>query len=118
MARVRHAVAARRRRKKIFKKAKGYVGGRRKLYRTAKETVRRAEAHSYRDRKAKKRTFRQLWIARINAACRANGVKYSEFIAGLKKAGVSLDRKALAELAVSGKSAFKKLVSMAKGKSK
>ena len=112
MAKVKHVPAGRRRRKKIFKKAKGYVGGRRKLYRTAKETVRRAEAFSYRDRKVKKRDFRKLWIARINAACRINGIKYSEFINGLKKAKIALDRKLLAELAVSSKAVFKTLVSM------
>ena len=114
MARVRHAVAARRRKKKVFKKAKGYVGGRRKLYRTAKETERRAKAYSYKHRKTKKRIFRSLWIARINAGCRAHGIKYSEFISGLKKAKIELDRKSLAELAVSGKATFNKLISIAK----
>lgn len=114
MVRVRHAVASKRRKKKILKQAKGYVGGRRKLYRTAKETVRRAKAYAYRDRKVKKRKFRSLWIARINAACRAHGIKYSEFMAGLKKAGVALDRKSLAELAVNSKSTFNKLISTVK----
>lgn len=118
MARVKHAVASRRRRKKILKQAKGYIGGRSKLYRTAKETVRRAKAFAYRDRKVKKRNFRALWIIRINAACRAQGMKYSEFIAGLKKAKIALDRKSLAELALSGKSAFKKLLGIAKGEVK
>lgn len=118
MVRVRHAVASKRRKKKILKLAKGYVGGRRKLYRTAKETVRRAAAYSYRDRKVKKREFRSLWIARINAACRGYGIKYSEFIAGLRKAEITLDRKSLAELAISGKTAFKKLVNIVKEEGK
>ena len=116
MAKVKHAVASKRRRKKILKQAKGYVGGRGKLYRTAKETVRRALAYSYRDRKVKKRDFRSLWIVRINAACRGHGIKYSEFIPGLKKAGIALDRKSLADLAVNSKTAFKKLVGIVKDK--
>jgi len=115
MARVKHAVAARKRRKKVLKQVKGYVGGRRKLYRTAKETVRRAKAYAYKHRKLKKRDFRNLWIARINAACRASGIKYSEFIPGLKKAKITLNRKVLAELAVNHKTVFKKLVGIAKG---
>ncbi|MBN1406084.1 MAG: 50S ribosomal protein L20 [Candidatus Omnitrophica bacterium] len=114
MARVKHVVAGLRRRKKLLKLAKGYVGGRSKLYRTAKETVRRAKAYAYRDRKARKRDFRSLWILRINAACRASGIKYSEFISGLKKAKVVLDRKSLADLAVNNKTAFKKLISLVK----
>lgn len=118
MSRVKHAVAARKRRKKIFKRAKGYVGGRRKLLRTAKETTRRAQAYAYRDRKTKKRTFRRLWIARINAACRAHGMKYSEFIAGLKKAHIRLDRKILADLAVNSKGTFNKILSAVKEKTK
>ena len=114
MARVRHAVAARKRRKKVLKQAKGYVGGRRKLLRTAKETVRKAKAYSYRDRKVKKRIFRSLWTVRINAACRAHGIKYSEFINALKKAKIEIDRKILAELAVNNKAAFNKLISVVK----
>ena len=114
MARVRHAVASRKKRKKVLKAAKGYVGGRSKLYRTAKETVMRAEAYSYRDRKVKKRTFRSLWIVRINAACKINGLTYARFMNGLKKAKITLDRKALAEIAVSHKTAFKRLVELAK----
>ena len=115
MAKVKHVVAGRARRRKTLKRAKGYVGGRHKLLRTAKETVKRARVYAYRDRKARKRTFRRLWIARINAACRAHGIKYSEFIAGLKKAKIALDRKSLAELAVSSKAAFNKLVGTVKG---
>ncbi len=115
MTRVKHAVAGRRRRRKVLKQAKGYIGGRHKLHRTAKETVKRAKVYAYRDRKVRKRDFRSLWILRINAACRAHGTKYSEFIAGLKKANIALDRKALAELAVSSKAAFKKLIGIAKG---
>ena len=89
-----------RRRKKVLKQAKGYVGGRRRLFRTAKETVLRAGVFAYRDRRQKKRRFRSLWIIRINAAARALGLSYSSLMNGLKKAGVALDRKILAELAI------------------
>lgn len=116
MVRVKHRVSSKRRRRRVLKAAKGYRGGRSRLYRTAKETLLRAMAYSYRDRKRKKRNMRALWIARINAACRSYGVKYSEFINGLKKAKVFLDRKALAELAVSNKAAFKKLIDLVKPK--
>lgn len=116
MVRVKHRVSSKRRRKRILKAAKGYRGGRSKLYRTAKETRLRAMAYSYRDRKTRKRNMRALWIARINAACRNCGTRYSEFISGLKKVKVLLDRKALAELAVFNKDAFKKLVDLAKPK--
>lgn len=116
MVRVKHRVSSKRRRKRILKAAKGYRGARSRLYRTAKETLLRAMAYSYRDRKTKKRNMRALWIARINAACKTYGIKYSEFIDGLKKAKVLLDRKVLAELAVSNKVAFKKLVDLAKSK--
>ncbi|MDD5504777.1 MAG: 50S ribosomal protein L20 [Candidatus Omnitrophica bacterium] len=116
MARVTHGVSSRKRRKKVLKAAKGYRAGRGKLYRTAKETVARARAYSYRDRKVKKRDFRSLWVVRINAACKLNGIKYSEFIAGLAKAKVLINRKSLAELAVSHKAAFGKLVDIAKHK--
>jgi len=116
MARVTHGVSSKKRRKRTLKAAKGYRGGRGKLYRTAKETVARARAYSYRDRKVKKRDFRSLWIARINAACKINGIKYSEFIDGLVKAKVLINRKVLAELAVSHKTAFKKIVDIAKRK--
>ena len=100
MPRAKGGAKTRQRRKKILKKAKGYVGGRRKLYRTAAETVLRAGAFAYRHRKQKKRTARGLWIVRINAACRQAGLSYSTFMAALKKAGVLLDRKVLAELAL------------------
>lgn len=116
MVRVKHRVSSKRRRKRVLKAAKGYRGGRSKLYRTAKETRLRAMAYSYRDRKTRKRNMRALWIARINAACRNCGIRYSEFISGLKKVKVLLDRKALAELAVFNKDAFKKLVDLAKPK--
>jgi len=116
MARVKHGVASRKKRKKVLKAAKGYVGGRSKLYRTAKETVMRAEAYSYRDRKVKKRTFRSLWITRINAACKVNGLTYARFINGLKNLKITVDRKMLAEIAVSHKSAFKHLVELVKPK--
>jgi large subunit ribosomal protein L20 len=109
MPRAKGGSKTRQRRKKILKKAKGYVGGRRKLYRTAAETVLRAGAFAYRDRRQKKRRARSLWIVRINAACRQAGLSYSAFMNGLKKAGVLLDRKVLAELAVNDPPAFAKL---------
>ena len=103
-----------RRRKKVLKQAKGYVGGRRRLFRTAKETVLRAGVFAYRDRRQKKRRFRSLWIIRINAAARALGLSYSSLMNGLKKAGVALDRKILAELAIKDPAAFAKLAETAK----
>jgi large subunit ribosomal protein L20 len=114
MPRAKGGAKTRQRRKKILKKAKGYVGGRGRLYRTAAETVLRAGAFAYRDRKAKKRSARSLWIVRINAACRDAGVSYSAFMAGLKKAGVLLNRKMLSELAVNDPVSFTKLVESAK----
>ena len=114
MPRAKGGSKTRQRRKKILKQAKGYVGGRRRLYRTAAETVLRAGAFAYRDRRLKKRTARALWIVRINAACRGVGLSYSVFMAGLKKAGILLDRKILAELAVSDPTAFAKLAETAK----
>jgi large subunit ribosomal protein L20 len=114
MPRAKGGPKTRRRRKKILKAAKGYVGGRRKLFRTAAETVLRAGAFAYRHRKQKKRLARSLWIVRINAACRQTGLTYSTFMAGLKKAGVTLDRKILAELAVSDPAAFAKLAETAR----
>jgi large subunit ribosomal protein L20 len=114
MSRVKHAVAGRRRRKRVLKAAEGQWGGRRRFYKRAKESVAKGMMYSYRDRKAKKRTFRSLWIARINAACREHGVSYSKFIGALIKAKVLIDRKMLAELAVSDKKAFGRLVEMAK----
>jgi large subunit ribosomal protein L20 len=114
MPRAKGGPKTRQRRKKALKKAKGYVGGRRRLFRTAKETVLRAGAFAYRDRRTRKRRFRSLWIIRINAAARALGLSYSAFMAGLKRAGVTLDRKILAELAVKDQAAFAKLVEMAR----
>jgi large subunit ribosomal protein L20 len=113
MPRATNNVAARARRKKYFKAAKGNVGGRRKLYRTVKETVMRGWKYTYRDRKNKKREFRALWITRINAACRLNGISYSRFISGLKKSGVALDRKVLADLAARDSAAFGELAKLA-----
>ena len=100
--------------KRLFKKAKGYRGGRGKLLRTVKETLVRSEAFAYRDRKVRKREFRKLWIIRINAAVRQRGMRYSEFIAGLKKAGIELDRKQLSELAISDPAAFDQIVETVK----
>ena len=114
MPRAKGGAKTRQRRKKVLKKAKGYFGGRRKLYRTAKETVLRAGAFAYRDRRQKKRLARGLWIVRINAACREVGLSYSVFMNGLKKAGILLDRKVLAELAVNDPAAFSKLAERAK----
>ncbi len=114
MPRAKGGSKTRQRRKKILKKAKGYVGGRRKLYRTAAETVLRAGAFAYRGRKQKKRLARGVWIVRINAACRQAGLSYSVFMAGLKRAGILLDRKVLAELAVSDPQGFAKLAETAR----
>ena len=114
MPRAKGGAKTRQRRKKILKKAKGYVGGRSRLYRPAAETVLRAGVFAYRDRKAKKRLARRLWITRINAACREAGLSYSVFIAALKKAGILLDRKVLAEVAVRDPAAFAKLAETAK----
>ena len=118
MPRAKGGAKTRRRRKKILKKAKGYVGGRRKLYKTAAETVLRAGAFAYRGRKQKKRAARSLWIVRINAACRQVGLSYSKFIAALNRAGIRLDRKVLAELAVTDPSAFAKLTETARAQSR
>lgn len=114
MTRVRRGTKKKDRRKKILKLAKGYYGGRSKLYRTAKESVERALAFSYRDRRRRKRDFRSLWIVRINAAARLHDLKYGTFMNGLKKAGIELDRKVLAELAVSNPEAFAELANKAK----
>jgi len=116
MPRARRIPATRKRKKKFLKRAKGFWGGRHRLYRTARETVQRALAFATRDRRKKKRHFRNLWVIRINAACRRNGISYSSFIAGLKRAKISLDRKALAELAVRDDQAFKELVNLANKK--
>ena len=114
MPRAKGGAKTRQRRKKILKKAKGYVGGRSRLYRTAAETVLRAGKFAYRDRKAKKRLSRRLWIIRINAAARQHDLTYSQFMAGLRRAGVALDRKSLAEIAVKDPGAFAKLVESAR----
>lgn len=114
MPRVKHAVATRRRKKRVMKAAEGQWGGRSRFYKRAKESVAKGMMYSYRDRKAKKRDFRALWIIRINAACRECGITYSHFMAGLKKAKIVLNRKILAELAVSDKKAFGKLVDAVK----
>jgi len=118
MPRAKGGSKTRQRRKKILKKAKGYVGGRRKLYRTAAETVLRAGAFAYRHRKQKKRLARRLWVVRINAACREVGLSYSSFMSALKKAGIELDRKVLAELAVSDPQAFAKLAEAARAQAR
>ncbi|MEW6489246.1 MAG: 50S ribosomal protein L20 [Thermodesulfobacteriota bacterium] len=110
MARVTPSVASRQRRKKILKQASGYQGGRHRLLRTATEALHRAWAYGYRDRKVKKRDFRRLWIARVSAAAKMNGTSYSRLIDALKKAGVELDRKVLAEIAVRHPEDFSRLV--------
>lgn len=114
MARVKKGVTAHKRHKKILKMAKGYRGSKSKLFKKANETVMKALYYSRRDRRAKKREFRKLWIARINAAARINGMSYSQMINGLTKAGIQVNRKMLADLAVHDMSAFGKLVQTAK----
>ncbi len=114
MPRVKTGVTAHARHKKILKLAKGYRGARSKQFKKANETVLKAGQYAYRDRKNKKREFRRLWIARINAAARINGISYSRLICGLTKAGVAIDRKMMAELAVSDSAAFSNLVDIAK----
>ncbi len=113
MARVTRGFKARRRRNRVLKLAKGFRGGRSRLYRTATEAVDRALSYAYRDRRTKKRDFRRLWIARINAGARMNGMNYSTFIGGLKKAGIELDRKVLANMAVLDAESFTKVVKLA-----
>ena len=114
MPRVKGGPASRRRRRKIMKLAKGYVGGRRRLYRTARETVERGLAYAYRDRRVRKRTFRGLWNVRISAGARLNGLSYSRLIHGLKKAGVELDRKILADIAASDAPVFDQIAKCAR----
>ena len=114
MARVKRGVTARARQKKVRAAAKGYYNARRKVFRVAKQAVIKAGQYAYRDRKARKRQFRQLWIIRINAAARLHGLSYSRFINGLKKAGIAIDRKVLAELAVYNKQVFAVLAEKAK----
>jgi large subunit ribosomal protein L20 len=111
--RVKRGFKARKRRKKVLKLAKGYRGGRSKLFRTATDAVDKALMYAYRDRRVRKRDFRRLWIARINAAVRMNNLSYSKFIHGLKLAGVELDRKVLAELAISDPLGFAQIVGLA-----
>jgi large subunit ribosomal protein L20 len=114
MPRTTGAPARRRRKKKILRQAKGYFGARKKLYRTAKDAVERGWEYAYRDRKQKKRNFRRLWITRINAASRQHDLSYSRFINGLQRAGIELDRKSLADLAVRNPEAFAALADRAK----
>jgi large subunit ribosomal protein L20 len=114
MARVKRGVVARRRHKKILNQAKGYYGARSRVYRVAKQAVIKAGQYAYRDRRNRKRAFRALWIARINAGARANGLSYSRLISGLKKASVEIDRKVLADLAMNEQQAFSAVVEKAK----
>ena len=114
MARARNSVASRRRRKKVLKLAKGYFGARSRLFRTAQEAVNRAQQYAYRDRRVRKREFRKLWIARINAAARLNGISYSQLIHGLSVAEIAVNRKILADLAVRNPEAFAVLAKEAK----
>jgi large subunit ribosomal protein L20 len=116
MARVKRGVVARRRRKKILKLAKGYYGAKHRLFRTANEQVMRSFMYAYRDRRQRKRDFRKLWIVRINAAARMNGLSYSKLMHGLKLAGININRKMLADLAVNDSKAFQDLVGVAKQK--
>lgn len=114
MPRVKRGVVARRRHKKVMKQAKGYYGARSRVFRVAKQAVIKAHQYAYRDRRQRKRQFRALWIARINAGARANGLSYSRLIAGLKKADVEIDRKVLADLAMNEQQAFNAVVEKAK----
>jgi large subunit ribosomal protein L20 len=116
MPRVKRSITAKKKRRKILKMAKGYFGARSRLLKTATEAVERAMKYAYRDRRARKRDFRKLWIARINAAARFHEISYSRLIDGMKKAGVEIDRKTLAELAVHDPSGFCEIVNIAKGK--
>ena len=114
MARVKNGAVTKARRKKILKEAKGYFGSKHRLFKTAKEQVMHSYMYAFRDRKQNKRNFRKLWIVRINAACRENEISYSRFINGLSKAGVTVNRKMLAEIAIDSPEAFKDLVLIAK----
>ena len=116
MARVKRGVQAKARHKKVLKQAKGFRGARSRTYKVAKQAVMRAGQYAYRDRRVKKRVFRSLWIVRINAAARENGLTYSKLIAGLKKANIDLDRKVLASIAVNDKEAFSQIAEQAKAK--
>ncbi len=114
MPRVKRGVTARARHKKVLKEAKGYYGARSRIYRVAKQAVIKAGQYAYRDRRQRKRQFRQLWIARINAASRMNGMTYSRFINGLKKASIEIDRKVLSDIAIHDAATFTALVEKAK----
>ena len=114
MARVKGAVKTRARRKKVLKLAKGYFGAKSKLFRIANQAVMKSLVYAYRDRRTKKRNFRKLWIARINAASRINGLSYSKFMNGLKKSGINLNRKVLADMAVKDAQGFAQLAAKAK----
>jgi large subunit ribosomal protein L20 len=114
MSRIKRSVASRARRKKVLKQAKGYYGARSRTFKVAKQAVIKAGQYAYRDRRQRKRQFRQLWIVRINAEAREHGLSYSRFIAGLKKAAIEVDRKVLADLAVHEKEAFAALAEQAK----
>lgn len=114
MSKVKRGVEARARHKKVLKKAKGYYGARRKVFRVAKQAVTKAGQYAYRDRRQRKRQFRALWIVRINAEARVNGLSYSQLINGLKKAGVEIDRKVLADVAVNDKPGFAAIAEQAK----
>lgn len=116
MARIKGGLNAKKKHNRVLKMAKGYYGARSKQYRVAKQSVMRAMAASYAGRKQKKRQYRQLWIARINAAARINGLSYSKFMYGLKAAGIDLNRKVLADMAVADKEGFAKLAEIAKSK--
>jgi large subunit ribosomal protein L20 len=116
MSRVKRGVAAKKRRNRILKEAKGYYGSRSRLLKTAREAVERAQRYAYRGRKERKRDFRSLWIARINAAAREHGLSYSKLVHGLAVAGVEVDRKILAQLAVDDPKAFSQLAELAKSK--
>jgi len=114
MSRVKRAIAAKKKRRTVLTRAKGYYGAKSRSYRAAKEQVQHSLQYAYRDRRNKKREIRRLWIVRINAGARANGMSYSVFMNGLKKAGITLDRKVLSDLAINDPGAFTKLVELAK----
>ena len=114
MPRVKRSVHARKRRRKVLEQARGYVGQSSISYRKAKEQIAKADVHAYRDRKARKRVFRRLWIVRINAAARREGLSYNQFVAGCRKANIALDRKVLADIAVSDPAAFSAIAAQAK----
>ena len=114
MTRVKGGTVSKTRRRKVLKQAKGYFGSKHKLYKTAQEQVMHSLRYAYRDRKQNKRNFRKLWITRINAACRENDISYSKFISGLNKAGIEINRKMLAELAISDSQTFASIVKLAK----